>query len=131
MVLPALKRGGYKYETQVQVGKRPGGGKQFIDVVARKNEAQFLISMRWQQVTGTAEQKVPFEIISLVEASLHLEKEVPGCSVRTYLVLGGPGWTLRDFFTSGALAKHLVFADRVKVLDLESFVARANNGDLD
>lgn len=131
MILPALKRGGYTYEKQVHIGQRPGGGRHFVDVLARKKGRQFLISLKWQQVSGTAEQKVPFEVISLIEAILHLETTAPPAdSVSAYLVLGGPGWTLRDFFASGALKKHLVFADRVDILNLESFVAKANSGEL-
>jgi hypothetical protein len=33
MVLPALKRGGYDYQTQVRIGDRLGGGKHIIDVL--------------------------------------------------------------------------------------------------
>jgi hypothetical protein len=40
-----------------------------LDAVAEKDERQILISVKWQQVSGTAEQKVPFEVICLVEAS--------------------------------------------------------------
>ena len=68
MVLPALKQAGYTYTLQVNIGKRLGIGRHFIDVVAEKDERRILISMKWQQVSGTAEQKVPFEIICLLEA---------------------------------------------------------------
>lgn len=47
-----------------------------------------------------------------------------------YLVLGGEGWTLRAFYTSGGLKKHLVSSDKVEVITLESFVGRANQGRL-
>ena len=50
--------------------------------------------------------------------------------VKAYLVLGGEGWTLRDFYVSGDLRKHLLHADKVEIVTLESFVARANNGEL-
>ena len=68
MVLPALKRGGYSYRKQVLVGLRPGGGRHKVDLAAEKAGDEFLISMKWQQSSGTAEQKVPFEIICLAEA---------------------------------------------------------------
>jgi hypothetical protein len=68
MVLPALKRGGYSYRKQVLIGSRPGGGRHKVDLVAEKCGDEFLISMKWQQSSGTAEQKVPFEIICLAEA---------------------------------------------------------------
>ena len=124
MMLPALNQGGYSYNTQVVIGKRPGGGKHKIDLLAQKNGDSFLISMKWQQSSGTAEQKVPFEIISLTEILLnHPEKYK--CA---YLVLGGNGWTLRDFYIGGGLKKYLRNEDLVQVISLESFVALANKG---
>lgn len=124
MILPALKRGGYAYETQVKAGKRPGGGTHKVDAVAEKGGEKILVSLKWQQVGGTAEQKVPFEVICLAE-------EVrTGNFQRAYLVLGGDGWTLRDFYVSGGLEKHLNDCDKVKVYTLERFVAVANKGKL-
>lgn len=47
-----------------------------------------------------------------------------------YLVLGGDGWSLRDYYVSGALADHLIHARLVNVVTLEAFVRLANNGQL-
>jgi hypothetical protein len=80
--------------------------------------------MKWQQTSGTAEQKVPFEVISLAEIAL--SEHYAGA----YLVLGGTGWPLRDFYTGGGLERHLVHADKVKIVTLEEFVAKANQGKL-
>jgi len=124
MILPALKRGGYEYETQIKIGKRIGGGTHKVDAVARKNTDKILVSLKWQQVGGTAEQKVPFEVLCLAEAVRGAE------FVKAYLVLGGDGWKLRDFYTGGGLYKHLVGCDRVHILTLERFVATANQGKL-
>jgi hypothetical protein len=41
-------------------------------------------------------------------------------------VLGRGGWKLHNFYTDGGLEKHLAYADKVDILTLESFVARAN-----
>ncbi len=54
----------------------------------------------------------------------------PDQAKRAYLVLGGDGWSLRDYFTSGALAEHLIHAEHVKVVTLEAFIRLANNGQL-
>lgn len=124
MILPALKRGGYEYSIQQSVGTRLGGGRHIVDAVATKDGLKILISMKWQQVSGTAEQKVPFEVICLAEAVL------TGEFAKAYLVLGGEGWKLRGFFTGGGLRSHLVHADKVEILTLESFVAKANQGRL-
>lgn len=68
MVLPALDHGGYTYEVQVKVGQRLGRGKHVVDAVVSKGDRKYLVSLKWQQVPGTTEQKVPFEVICLMEA---------------------------------------------------------------
>lgn len=124
MVLPALSNGGYTCQTQVHIGKRLGVGKHFIDVIASKDGRSILVSVKWQQVSGTAEQKVPYEVICLMEA---LESKE---FAKAYLVLGGDKWSLRDMYVSGGLSKFLDHQDQVEILTLESFVARANSGKL-
>ena len=111
-------------ETQVVVGQRIGGGRHRVDVLAEKNGQRHLISWKWQQVGGTAEQKVPFEVICLIDAV-----QADGFS-KAYIVLGGEGWTLRDFYTSGGLNRYIPRAEGVEVLTLEGFVAKANGGQL-
>ncbi len=124
MILPALTRGGYQYEQQVHVGDRCGGGTHKVDAVALKDGESILVSLKWQQTGGTAEQKVPFEVMCLANAIL------AGRAARAYLVLGGDGWTLRAYYTSGALADHLMHAKLVNVVTLEAFVRLANNSQL-
>jgi hypothetical protein len=124
MILPALDQGGYSYETQILLGKRLGIGRHMVDAIAEKEGRKVLISLKWQQVSGTAEQKVPFEVICLLEA---LEA---GLHEKAYLVLGGEGWTLRNFYTAGGLKRFLVNSEKVEVLTLEGFVGRANQGKL-
>ena len=55
---------------------------------------------------------------------------VAGHFAGAYLVLGGEGWTLRDYFTSGGLARHLRNTERVRIMTLEGFIAQANRGKL-
>jgi hypothetical protein len=124
MILPALDQGGYTYRTQVRLGRRLGVGPHVVDAVAEKDGRRFLVSLKWQQVSGTAEQKVPFEVICLLEALQAGEHD------KAYLVLGGEGWSLRPFYTSGGLKPFLVGADKVEVVTLESFVGRANQARL-
>jgi hypothetical protein len=124
MVLPALEQGGYSYKVQTKLGQRFGISSHIVDAVAERDGKQILISVKWQQVSGTAEQKVPFEIICLLEA---IEA---GPYEKAYLVLGGEGWKFRRFYTSGGLKKYFSYADRVEIVTLEGFVARANSGKL-
>jgi hypothetical protein len=124
MIVPALLFGGYEVAKQVQVGCRPGGGVHNVDAIARNEDAAILVSLKWQQTSGTAEQKVPFEIMCLADAV------AAGHGTKAYLVLGGDGWTLRDYFTSGALREHLIHADKVSVVSLEKFIRLANTSQL-
>jgi PD-(D/E)XK nuclease superfamily domain len=127
MVLPALERGGYDYQTQVNIGTRLGGRKHVVDIVAKDRQGlTCLISLKWQQVGGTAEQKVPFEAMCLTDAVLTSNDEYN----KAYLVLGGEGWKLRDFFVNGGLAKYLRYDKLVTIMTLESFVAKANKSQL-
>lgn len=95
-----------------------------MDAFAEKDGDRILISLKWQQTSGTAEQKVPFEVMCLADAVREDLAE------RAYLVLGGTGWKLRAYYTSGALTEHLVHAGLVRVLSLEEFVGLANSGKL-
>jgi hypothetical protein len=124
MIVPALTRSGYAHETQKIVGKRCGGRPHKVDAIASRGDDRILVSLKWQQTGGTAEQKVPFEVMCLADAVRD------GQGTRAYLVLGGDGWTLRDYFTSGKLADHLIHSDLVKVVTLEAFIRIANNAQL-
>jgi PD-(D/E)XK nuclease superfamily protein len=126
MVLPALKRGGYTYQIQAKIGERLGCGAHKVDVLAEKDERRLLISLKWQQASGTIEQKVPFETICLAEA---LDRGYD----KAYVVLGGEGMRakLRQFYVSGGLKPYLnVPWDRIDIVTLEGFIAKANQGKL-
>jgi len=122
MIPASLKRGGYDYKSRVKIGQRLGCGSHYVDAIAQKGARKILISSKWQQSAGTAEQKIPFEVICLAEAVETGDYE------KAYLVLGGEGWTLRNFYTSGALSKYLRGSENVEIVTLENFVAKANRG---
>ena len=124
MIAPALRLGGYEFRKQVLLGSRPGGRKHNVDAVAAKDGKTIVVSLKWQQVSGTAEQKVPFEVICLSELVLNRSCD------KAYLVLGGEGWTLRDYFVNGGLSSHLVHASSVSIVTLERFIGLANRGAL-
>ncbi|MCI0400051.1 MAG: hypothetical protein L0Y67_03950 [Gammaproteobacteria bacterium] len=126
MIGPALQMGGYKATRQKQIGPRPSGRRHVVDYLAVKGDKKLLVSLKWQQVSGTTEQKVPFEVICLV----HAMKQDPNNYSMAYLVLGGDGWSLRDFYVNGGLAEYIDYEDYVRIVTLEQFVALANKGSL-
>jgi hypothetical protein len=101
-----------------------GGGKHIVDVLAEKDGRRLILSLKWQQVSGTAAQKVPFEVICLEEA---LKR---GGYDGAYVVLGGEGWKLRNFYTGGGLEGYLRLSGKISIVTLESFVAKGNRGGL-
>lgn len=108
------------------IGTRLGGRRHFVDVIATKDTESVLISLKWQQTSGTAEQKVPFEVMCLTDAV-----RADGSPYRAaYIVLGGDKWSLRDFYVSGGLDPYLAHPGVVNILTLEGFISRANRGDL-
>ena len=68
MILPALERGGYVAAKQQTIGTRCGGGAHKVDAIATRGDDRILISLKSQQTGGTAEQKVPFEVMCLADA---------------------------------------------------------------
>lgn len=122
MILPALERGGYKYERQANIGSRFGVGRHKVDAVADKDQKKILVSLKWQQVSGTAEQKLPFEVISMIEAM------ETGQYAAAYVVLGGINWKFRDFYLKGGLNTYIPKGTMVNLIALEAFVVKANQG---
>jgi hypothetical protein len=128
MVLPALQEAGYQYKKQSRIGRVMGGRPYRADLLVYDPASgrRIVVSLKWQQVAGTAEQKVPFEVIALLEL---LES---GECDKVYLVLGGTGWTpqLREFYLSRGLCRFIPEADRVKIVGLEEFIKLVNTRQL-
>ena len=123
-MLPPLNKGGYQVKNQLNIGTRLGGGKHMVDILAIKDGRQLLISLKWQQVNGTAEQKVPFEYMCLANA-LTTNPEFNAA----YIVIGGNGWTKHRFFID-ELDDWVNTRKEVNVVSLVDFVAAANTGSL-
>ena len=122
MVLPALEMGGYSVERQVLLTERLGGGRHYADIVASKENERIVISLKWQQASGTAEQKVPYEFMCLADV---LAKD--DSIQKAYIVIGGDGWTKHKFFLND-LNDWVNTDEFVDVVRLDSFVAKANQG---
>lgn len=129
----ALKQAGFTTAHQVLAGTRPNGGRHYVDVVARKDGRNLLVSLKWQQAGGTAEQKIPYEVICLAEAiaqSAKAERQENRFS-KALLVLGGDGWTLKEWYLSGELKRHLPAAGAVvQIHSHESFLKALAAGEL-
>jgi len=122
MLINSLKQGNYEFKKGAKVGTRLGGGKHMVDLVVYENDEVYLVSSKWQQTSGTAEQKIPFEVMCLGDAIRNNETVT-----KAYLVLGGKGWSRKEYFLSKEFKTDLAeFCKSVKIIDLEDFVAIAN-----
>lgn len=126
MVLPALEMGGYQVSRSVNIGSRLGVSRHIVDTLVEDTNGKLhLVSLKWQQVQGTVEQKIPFEVICLAEAMLRDER-----FFKAYLVLGGEGWKYKEFYLRGGLRPYLPNADMVNIVSMEQFVTLANQSKL-
>lgn len=123
-----LLNNSYAVQKQVHVGTKPGGGRHKADIVAmRPNGSKFLVSLKWQQTAGSAEEKVPFEVIKL----LHTLRECPAYD-KAYIVIGGDGFSagLVEFYLSEEFRSYIRESQKIEILTLNDIIARANRGAL-
>jgi len=132
-VLPALEHASYKYRKQVNIGKKPNQRKQIVDLVVYDANRKILVSKKWQQSGGTAEEKIPFEVIMLANACQKFNY------AKAYLVLGGTdedkglntrGWTLRQWYLRGGLKDWIKNHERVEIIGSDAFIAKINRREL-
>jgi hypothetical protein len=119
---PTLEKNGYTCAMQQVIGSSIRGRPHRVDVLVQTSTGYIPISVKWQQVSGTAEEKVPYEIIKLIHAIRGSEGRFP----YAYLVLGGTGWTMKDFYLGHGLRDYIRDYDLVRLLSLEDFITRAN-----
>jgi hypothetical protein len=101
------------------------GGKHLPDRVIETPDLRWLIlSKKWQETAGTAEQKVPFEIIKLIDAIKNSNGKFP----YAYLIIGGEGWTpkLKAAYLNGDLNQYINGTELVKVINPERFLTLIN-----
>jgi hypothetical protein len=82
---------------QAIVGIKPGGGKHRVDweIIDKSDKnSRGLISCKYQGTSGTAEEKMAYEVIKL----LHAMKLDPRYK-KSWIIMGGEGWSpgMREF----------------------------------
>ncbi|MEW6193164.1 MAG: PD-(D/E)XK nuclease superfamily protein [Bacillota bacterium] len=117
-----------RFQTQVPIGVQIYGGTYYADLVIEDPNGNVIVSAKWQQVPGTAEQKIIYDIASLI----NIMKRSPGRCRKCYVVLGGPGFSngARSFLLGQGHRQIFANADLVEVISLDGFLARANQGTL-
>jgi hypothetical protein len=83
--------------SQANVGIKPGGGKHRVDweIIDKTNpNSRGLISCKFQGTSGTAEEKMAYEVIKLLHAM-----KVDTRYKKSWIIMGGEGWSvgMREF----------------------------------
>ena len=78
-----LSLAGRSVDEQVNIGLRPTGGAHNVDLIVEEN---VLVSLKYQDVAGTAEEKIPYEEMCLQHACQNYGY------TKAFVVLAGPGW---------------------------------------
>lgn len=121
VLLQALAAAGYEAQT-TPIDVRPFGGVRTNSYEVFKNRAghRFAITLKIQNARGSADRKIPYEVIVLSE--MIEADEVDGA----YLLIAGAGWApqLREAFTSGVLRKWLHYPDTLVIMELDDFLKR-------
>lgn len=86
--------------SQATVGDKPGGGKHRVDwEIYRTSDPNFrgLISCKFQGTSGTAEEKIAYEVIKLLY-SMKTDTRYK----KSWIIMGGEGWSngMRSFVNS-------------------------------
>ena len=77
--------------SQATIGEKPGGGKHRVDwEIFRNADSTFrgLISCKFQGTSGTAEEKIAYEVIKLLHAM-----KIDSRYKKSWIIMGGDGWS--------------------------------------
>ena len=139
MIKSALIDNGYGVCYQKYIGKSLFNTRYKADFVVSphptasgkcdmKSPEKVIISCKWQQVAGTAEQKLLYEIATLIK----IIKESNNTVRKAYVVLGGHGFRREttEYFFSQRHREVLKDGELVEILSMEDMVAKINKREL-
>ena len=85
LVAQILRKNGCLVTEQVNIGFKFKNKKHQVDSLVN---GKILVSVKWQDSGGTAEEKVGYEMFTLHQKILY------GIYEKAFVILGGPGWTI-------------------------------------
>ncbi len=109
--------------SQATVGDKPGGGKHRVDwEIFRTSEPNFrgLISCKFQGTSGTAEEKIAYEVIKLLH-SMKIDSRYK----KSWIIMGGEGWSsgMRGFVNEHLSEWIPEMKDKVEILTTDQLIS--------
>ncbi len=119
-------------KSQVNIGKKRNNGVHVVDLLIggetytpkgrvrpiSNHKGGKLISLKYQEVTGTAEEKVPFEVMKLQDAI-----DDYGYESAIVVLCGDNGWSWKEEYLSDRFKKRMKsFCPDVTIMSQEEFL---------
>lgn len=102
------------YTKQVTVGPGRTGRNHRIDLII----GETLVSLKYQDKSGTAEEKIPYEVMILD----HLVRQFDQYNSAIIVLYGENGWRLKDFYLSESFQNEMnILWPNVKIMNHEQF----------
>jgi len=124
MIATALGFNNYSFVKQVYIGQQLFGNRYKADFIVNDK----IISLKWQQVSGTAEQKLIYEIATLIK----IIDGSGGRFTKAYVVYGGNGFSpgALNYMQHNMHVSLLIHGDLVFTESLNDFIACINQHSL-
>ena len=122
----------HKFESQVVVGNKRNDGEHIVDILiggestkkpnrkrpVSNHSGGELISLKYQGVNGTAEEKIPFEFMKLQDAI-----DDYGYDSATIVLAGENGWSWKDYYLSDVFRARMkkIYPD-VRIISHDQFI---------
>lgn len=108
---------------QATVGEKPGGGKHRVDWEIYRTadpDIRGLISCKFQGTSGTAEEKVAYEVIKLLH-SMKIDRRYK----KGWIIMGGEGWSsgMRSFVNNHLSEWIPAMKDKVVILTTDQLIS--------
>lgn len=108
--------------SQANIGIKPGGGKHRVDweIVDKQDpNSRGLISCKYQGTSGTAEEKMAYEVIKLLY-TMKLDSRYK----KSWVIMGGEGWStgMREFINNHMSDWIPAMQNRVLILTTDQLI---------
>jgi hypothetical protein len=109
--------------SQATIGIKPGGGKHRVDweIIDKQDpNSRGLISCKYQGTSGTAEEKMAYEVIKL----LHTMK-IDNRYKKSWIIMGGEGWSIgmREFIKNHLSEWIPEMGGRISILTTDQLIS--------
>jgi hypothetical protein len=108
--------------SQATIGTKPGGGKHRVDweIIDKQDpESRGLISCKYQGTSGTAEEKMAYEVIKLLYTM-----KTDTRYKKSWIIMGGEGWStgMREFIKNHLSEWIPSMHDKVEILTTDQLI---------